>query len=826
MRIRSLLVPVLALAFLFSVIVSYTPSLKAAVADELYFYVNRIPTQQDVNSARAITGWWEEFSVGQSDTIQIIEERNESGNVIRTFYRLRQEAGGVSAQWAEGGKDYKDGRYITLNSNTTFGREGGGLLEGSDIGLVNITISNPESQTDEDFEPTLPPSSTDDEEDEQRTCEDLGRLSWLVCPVIELMEGALRALDSQVSELLHVHDRYFTPNDEGNIPLRDAWRGVRNLAIIILLPVMIVMVISTALGFEFISAYTIKKSFPRLIAAAIFIALSWEITTFAVQFTNALGRGIGGIVTSPVGGFDSTNLSNLFGPAEGIGFTAIAIGGLIGLAAFGMLGVLGSLLITLLLIFLAGFLVLVIREMLIVSLIIIAPLAILAWIFPANTKLWSLWRVTLTKLLLLYPLIMLLLGSGRVVASLANDTTSGIIRIALVLGAYIGPYAFIPATFKFASGVLGNLSGVVNNTERGLFDRQKNKRAAIAKEGWNKFGKAEGDTLGARNKFVRNIGQRVGVGTRGRFGFGQRGRADIERMRTSSQAEKMKEPGVQDLLYDDDVRFALMHRNASDAKQGFEHKIRKDLMKKHGDQLRSGEMQQSEFEAKFSERMQQAESAIGSARSIGFTPSTQLAALNFEAPNKSRNFKSNEDMSAMIQKVAADTGVDATRLSENYAYAARQSGRLDLGAAGSDGLDKVLSDKFDTRLLQASTADAWAPIAQRNVELLRNGSEAEKKRAGAQLIAMQESLAGTSESSRNAFIQAMQVSGVQYGTDKSFEVQVAEMSGLTTAQNVQQLAKELRATSSTYGSSIPEEIRNRGSGEIPGQGQFRGMDDS
>jgi hypothetical protein len=46
------------------------------------------------------------------------------------------------------------------------------------------------------------------------------------------------------------------------------------------------------------------------------------------------------------------------------------------------------------------------RQIAIMILAIIAPLAIIAWIFPANTTLWKIWQKSFMKLLLLYPLIM------------------------------------------------------------------------------------------------------------------------------------------------------------------------------------------------------------------------------------------------------------------------------------------------------------------------------------------------------------------------------------------------------------------------------------
>ena len=69
-----------------------------------------------------------------------------------------------------------------------------------------------------------------------------------------------------------------------------------------------------------------------------------------------------------------------------------------------------------LLAYLAGFFLLTLRQLLILVLVLFAPLAILSWIFPGNDKLWKLWWETFTKMLLAFPLIMLLIGGTRIVA--------------------------------------------------------------------------------------------------------------------------------------------------------------------------------------------------------------------------------------------------------------------------------------------------------------------------------------------------------------------------------------------------------------------------
>lgn len=321
--------------------------------------------------------------------------------------------------------------------------------------------------------------------EESPSCESEGLdLSWIICPILTLIDKSITALDNAINNLLSV------PNDYLDNPKLEAtWKRMRNLAYIILVPAMLVMVLGTALGFDFISAYTVKKALPRMIAAAIFIALSWELTVFMVTFINNVGQGIGGLIMSQFAPTsDGTiTLAQVFNPDavdSGVAFTGLVIAGGAG-AAFLSIGIVASYALVAVLALLVGFALLSLRQMLIIFLMLFAPLAILAWIFPGNDKLWKTWWGAFSKLLLLYPLIMILLASGKSFAVVVGDTEGNIFGTFVKLIAYVGPYFFIPAAFKFAGGVFGNIAGMVNDRSRGVFDRNKKYRQAQYGQNWD-----------------------------------------------------------------------------------------------------------------------------------------------------------------------------------------------------------------------------------------------------------------------------------------------------------------------------------------------------
>ena len=415
------------------------------------------------------------FSWTNENTMVRVDGKD--GNFVRTdqnqpnrYFRV-EEADSTNQDYVQLSND-TEGVYHRRSSN--------GVGEVDD-NTTSIHVNGVQNRTKP---PTDPKINSSDGAD---SCESKGGpLGWIMCPVINALDGFFNWVDSRIQELLGVDETKYRSES-----LRATWVNIRNISYIVLIPVMLVMVISTALGFELISAYTFKRSMPRLIAAVLFIALSWELTGFLIQLSNVVGNGLLGLMTSPLsitGGEDGMTLQDLFTPsfggavgqaglvAGGIGAAIVASG-----AGIGLLGIVFSFLGTACLFLLVAFIVLIARQLFILALVMFAPLAIIAWIFPGNDKLWKLWWSTFSKLLLMYPLITALIGSGRVFAYIVGNTPSSeaegaVLNPLLKLVAYVLPYVLIPLTFKFAGGAIGNISGMVNDRSKGLSDRLKKGR--------------------------------------------------------------------------------------------------------------------------------------------------------------------------------------------------------------------------------------------------------------------------------------------------------------------------------------------------------------
>lgn len=388
-----------------------------------------------------------------------------------------------------------------------------------------------------------------------------GEFSWILCPALKLANSFLREVDQQLIRLLTLPRAYY---EAPQVEL--TWARLRNLAYIILVPIMLIMILSTAMGFELVSAYAVKKALPRVVIAVLFIALSLEITQFLIILTNDVGRGILGLVSQAFTGAPETGLSSLFDPKAGEGavFTTGIVAGTV--LSIGIIGIIISYLFVAAIVLLIAVIALALRQLLLIAFMVLAPLAILAWIFPGNDKLWKLWWGSFSKLLLLFPLIMLLIGVGRSFASLVRDVPGPIgpggpdfITPLLILTAYVGPYFFIPAMFKFAGGAFGTLTGMVNDRSKGLFDRQKKYRGRKFQEtgerakNANYFKGRSGGVAGLMNRGIQRSAL-IGKG-----GLRRGGMASAIESRTYQQSsEFMKTDEAMAVLQDDDKMHALI----------------------------------------------------------------------------------------------------------------------------------------------------------------------------------------------------------------------------------------------------------------------------
>lgn len=306
-----------------------------------------------------------------------------------------------------------------------------------------------------------------DEKKPECAVKDLG---WLICPVINFLADISDAAFAMIADnFLKIE-----PDIASGGEVQAAWGIMRNIANGAFIIMFLAIIISQLTGFG-ISNYGIKKMLPRLIVAAILVNVSIYVCQIAVDLSNILGyglrAGIGGI------GDEITRANEIFQSGQGRGtwggfaLTVLAAGtaGILALAV--LIGALVSGLVVM-----ATIAVLLIaRKALIVILIVISPLAFVAFLLPNTEKFFSKWRSIFVGLLMVFPTIGLLFGGGILAGAIvkAGGRNDMIMQIVGELIKVL-PLIAVWSVLKKAIDVAGSISQHINNAGGRLGGGAKN----------------------------------------------------------------------------------------------------------------------------------------------------------------------------------------------------------------------------------------------------------------------------------------------------------------------------------------------------------------
>ncbi|MGZ6005338.1 MAG: hypothetical protein ACXWLH_04275 [Candidatus Saccharimonadales bacterium] len=341
-------------------------------------------------------------------------------------------------------------------------------------------------------------------------------LTWVLCPIInDILAPTVDAVDGWITSELNINTSniFCTDKDTCNA-FHSSWESFRNIALGLMVIAGLVIVISQALGMELLDAYTIRKTLPRVLIAAIGITLSWTLAEFAVQLSNDLGVGIRFLIYQPfVHLGNNIDLSFSHTIAGGVGNFFFGTAGL--LAAAGatviLFGVILTLLGTAALAVFVAIVVLILRQVAIILLILTAPVAIAAYILPNTQRAYKLWWDSFAKALMMFPIIAGFIAVGRVFSAVTLANSSSLLSQVIGFLAYFAPYFLIPATFRLAGGAIRQLGGFVNDRSKGAFDRLRQRRGREMQQA--------GQDIRSRQA-LRRLGGAQDTGLKGRINKG------------------------------------------------------------------------------------------------------------------------------------------------------------------------------------------------------------------------------------------------------------------------------------------------------------------
>ena len=285
-------------------------------------------------------------------------------------------------------------------------------------------------------------------------------LSWVACPVITAAQGLANTLYNFVEDQLKFRVEDGKTKDslgDQREEVKKAWNNFRILVSGLVVILMLVMVISQAIGGGLFDAYTVKKMLPRLVIGVILIQLSWPIFSWVINTVDDLGRGLADIMYAPFGGAKALDLPTIMGPFTGgtaETFSWVGVGALVATGVIAPFLVIGLILTVLVAIF-AAFLTLLFRKILIILALIFVPVALIAWMMP-NEGLriyWKKWWENFIKALMMFPLIILIIAGGRIFAKIGSGS-SDFVGFFIVLVGFFGPLFILPKTFKWGGTVM------------------------------------------------------------------------------------------------------------------------------------------------------------------------------------------------------------------------------------------------------------------------------------------------------------------------------------------------------------------------------------
>lgn len=322
------------------------------------------------------------------------------------------------------------------------------------------------------------PAFAEPTEAAEETCSDqVGAIGWLVCPVTGVLGKAIDSIYGIIENLLNVQPM----TADASSPIFQVWQIMRDITNIVFVIVLLIIVYSQITGIG-IANYGIKKALPKLIIAAVLVNLSFIICALAVDASNIIGANLKGIFET----IEENAISNGgLGDAAKVTWTELAGaligGGTVGGIAIGVAGGLSAFLWPAIAALIGGiFSVLVglvtigLRQALIAMLVMISPLAFVAYLLPNTESYFKKWKDILISMLIFYPMFSILFGASQlagwaIIASAGNAGEIGPFFVILGMAVQVFPLFLSVSLLKMSNTILGGISNKLNS----MFDKPR-----------------------------------------------------------------------------------------------------------------------------------------------------------------------------------------------------------------------------------------------------------------------------------------------------------------------------------------------------------------
>ena len=297
-----------------------------------------------------------------------------------------------------------------------------------------------------------------------------GGLGWLICPVMTFVANINDAAYGAISGFLDIKPAILGDNSNTS-GAKQGWDFFRNIANAIF-AVIFLWIIFSQISNVGVSNYGIKKILPRLIIGALLVNLSYYLCRIFVDLSNILGHTLKDALESGVGGIGTGSEAAGWGSA--IAATIVGVGGVV---AFAALAVGIPTLVAGFFAIMTVFIILVVRQAGIILLVAISPVAFAAWLLPNTEDLFKKWMKMLRGLLLVFPIISLLYGAGKLagailISSATVDPNNPDETMQLVaLAATTMPLIATPFVLQNSLSSLGSIGAKIGRMSAGAHSR-------------------------------------------------------------------------------------------------------------------------------------------------------------------------------------------------------------------------------------------------------------------------------------------------------------------------------------------------------------------
>ena len=378
--------------------------------------------------------------------------------------------------------------------------------------------------------PIFEESTGEIEPGQLKTSCSLGKMGWILCPVMNFMANVADSLFSFLEGWLQVPPLQGTSDNAAFL----AWTYLRDIGNILFTVLFLGLILVQVLGGT-LSGYSVRKRAPHIAVTALLINLSFIITSVAIDLSNILGSSILDLLQSFVPPtVDTDDYKTWEKIVESVAFGTQAVAGVA--ATLAALAALVPMLITTVFSMIIVLILLLLRQAIVIVLVVISPLAFATRLLPGTEQWFKRWKDLFTQMLMLYPAIALIFGGSYFASQIimssgaASGGFSGVLLAIFGLALQVIPLFITPIVMKLGGSALNSFGGKMRGAMAG----------------------AEKASIGFANSQKENISNRLGtLSAQGKIpGVGRiyrrRMRKKTERQGRKREIERAKIAGTAD----------------------------------------------------------------------------------------------------------------------------------------------------------------------------------------------------------------------------------------------------------------------------------------